>query len=64
MRELSEPVREPQLAQRLPRYAHSARFPIQGLHHPSWEIDVDPLWVDPNTPSIAQIELSNGLIVS
>src|ERR1700730_4813383 len=54
-------VGKPQLDQRLPRHAESARFTVEGIHHPSREIHVDPLRIGANAPSFAEVELAHDL---
>jgi hypothetical protein len=54
---LSQSVCEPELDKRLSRYAQPAGFPVQRVHHPSGEIDVDSLGSSANSPRLAEIEL-------
>jgi len=53
----SQSVCQPQLDKRLSRHSQPARFPVQGLHHPSREIDVHSLRNGANPARLAQIEL-------
>jgi hypothetical protein len=50
-------VGEPELDERLSRYAQAAGFPVQRVHHPSGEIDVYSLGISANSPRLAEIEL-------
>src|SRR5205807_10101701 len=61
---MSQSVRQPQLDERLSGYTQSARFPVQGIHHPSREIDVHSLRVGTNTLRPAEIELICDVVTS
>jgi len=54
---VGQSVCEPELDERLTRYAHPARFPIQGIYHPSGKINVYALRIGTDPPGLADLEL-------
>ena len=55
-------VREPQLDERLSRHAQSARFPVQGIPHPSREINIHSSWIGTDPPRFTQIKLLHDFL--
>jgi len=50
---LLQPVRQPELNQRLAGDAQPLCLPVEGLHHPNWEVDINPLGLVTDPPRFA-----------
>lgn len=48
----------------MPRHTESPRLAVEGIHHPSGEINVDPLRIGANAPRFAEIEVFHDLLAS
>ena len=53
-------LRKPQFNERLSCYPEPARFPVEGVHHPSGEIHIDSFRVSPDASSLEQREESGA----